>query len=122
MTSKRKNNVRESDKKNEYRIKKINKSKNRSEKRNDALIYPEEDFNFNELPSGAFDKIYLNSSNKEMIMEEDDNETNKMDQEQLNTKEDEDNDKIKKMLLEDEDEQEEVFDESYFIQVPYVKK
>jgi len=98
-----------SDKTKEYRMnKKINKSKIRlGQKCKNALIYPEEEFNFNELPSGAFDKN--NNDKKE--------DFNKIDSEKPENQIDKE--KIQKILLEEEDEE---FSDNYFDPVPYVKK
>ena len=106
-----------SDKTKEYRInKKINKSKIRSgQKSKHSLIYPEEEFNFNELPSGAFDKNNsLNNNDKK-------EEFNKIESEKPENKVD--NEKIQKILLEEDEEYEyEDINENYFEPVPYVKK
>lgn len=115
MSSKNKDTNSTSDKTKEYRMnKKINKSKIRSgQKSKNALIYPEEDFNINELPSGAFDKNNtLNNNDKK----EDFNQIDLEKQEDLIDKE-----KIHKILLEEDEEYEE-FNENYFEPLPYVKK
>lgn len=115
MSSKKKDTNSTSDKTKEYRMnKKINKSKIRSgQKSKNALIYPEEYFNVNELPSGAFDKnnTLNNDNNKEVF--------NKIDLEKQ--EEQIDKEKIHKILLEEEEEYEE-FNENYFEPLPYVKK
>ena len=110
MSSKNKDTKSTSDKTKEYRMnKKINKSKIRSgQKSKNALIYPEEDFNVNELPSGAFDKNNTLNDKKE--------DFNKID---LEKPEDLDKEKIHKILLEEEYEE---FNENYFEPLPYVKK
>jgi hypothetical protein len=98
-----------SDKTKEYRNnKKINKANIRSgQKKKNSLIYPEEEFNVNELPSGAFDKI--NNTEKENI------ENKYIDKTELKEN------KIEKIIVEQDEEYEE-FDENYFEPTPYVKK
>jgi len=114
MSSKNKDTNSTSDKTKEYRMnKKINKSKIRSgQKSKNCLIYPEEDFNINELPSGAFDKN--NTLN-------DDNDDKKEDFNKIDSEKPEDQKDKEKILLED-DEEYEKFNESYFEPLPYVKK
>lgn len=112
MSSKNKDTKSTSDKTKEYRMnKKINKSKIRTgQKSKNALIYPEEDFNINELPSGAFDKNNTFDKNNDDKKEN----FNKIDSEKLE-------DQIHKIHFE-EDEENEEFDDNYFDPVPYVKK
>jgi hypothetical protein len=120
MSSKNKDTNSTSDKTKEYRInKKINKSKIRSgQKSKNSLIYPEEDFNINELPSGAFDRNNtLNNNDKKEDFNKIDSEKpeNEIDKEKIH--------KIHKILMEEDEEYEyDDFNDNYFDPVPYIKK
>ena len=95
MASKVKDSSISSDKTKEYRMnKKINKSKIRSgQKSKNSLIYPEEEFNFNELPSGAFDK--MNSQNKDIKDNKEEFDKIELEKPEIQV----DKDKIQKILL-----------------------
>ena len=113
------NNTDYTDKRDKTRDFRMNKKFDKSQvrfarKKKHSSIYPEEDFNCNELPSGAFDKV--NHPKKEQIQHEDE-----IKNPLSNEKVDEVLQKNKTDIEEDEEEYEQV-DESYFEQIPYVKK